>query len=175
MRQWIWSHNHPYNYSPFQLRKPNTCKKEIMRVNMVYIWLMDSTTMSNLGSTTKGRCEFVFLIWSASSLDLLNLGKCSSSDSLNSTLSCFIFSRVLSLLVEKVSQSKEMAPLPTILEFLFYLWSEVCYCQMIQGLSFFTDYMFLNFYYLFLKHSTNIRRYFSTLHKNFIAGYLEEE
>ena len=68
VRELIWYHNHPYNYSPFQLRKPNTYKKEIMRVNMVYIWLMDSTTMSNLGSATKGRYEFVFLIWSASIL-----------------------------------------------------------------------------------------------------------
>ena len=176
VRELIWYHNHPYNYSPFQLRKPNTYKKKIMRVNMVYIWLMDSPTMSNLGSATKGRCEFVFLIWSASIL------------------------LIYSALVNALVVISWILPCPVLysLEFFLSLWkrslkgdgssahnSWIPVLFMKWGLLLPNDpelkllywLYFPEFYYLFLNHSTNIRRYFSTFqkfHSRIFRGGVEE-
>ena len=132
--------------------------------------------MSNLGSATKGRCEFVFLIWSASIL------------------------LIYSALVNALVVISWILPCPVLysLEFFLSLWrrslkgdgssahnSWIPVLFMKWGLLLPNDpelkllywLYFPEFYYLFLNHSTNIRRYFSTFqkfHSRIFRGGVEE-
>lgn len=95
-------------------------QREVMRVNMAHITFMHSTTTSNLGSATEGGHELGILICSAS-ISLIYLTLVIPSGLIFYLGPVLYSPELLFPLEEKVSQSKGMASMPTILDFLLQL------------------------------------------------------